>query len=114
MISPQRLAQRLPHRRPMLRTNTRNRRILEYPPLEELHDVEGRANHAVVFAEADGAGHGDVGARHGGYDAVLAVDLVGGAGEDLARGFLAHHVFLARGGGELVGGVGLAIAELST
>jgi hypothetical protein len=43
---------------------------------------------------------------------VLAVDLVGGLGEEFARRFLAHHIFLAGGGGQLVCWVGLAEAEL--
>ena len=48
-------------------------------------------------------------------DAVFAVDLVRCAGEELARRFLAHHIFLAGGfRGDLVGGVGLAEAELES
>jgi hypothetical protein len=46
-------------------------------------------------------------------DTVLSIDLVGGAGEELARRFLAHNIFLTGGlGSDLVGGVGLTEAEL--
>lgn len=46
------------------------------------------------------------------YDAVFALDLVGCLGEESAGRLLAHDVFLAIGGGELVSWVGLTEAEL--
>lgn len=79
--------------------------VFEDAPVEELHDVEGGADDRVIFAEAVGSGHGDVGGGEGGDDAVLALDLVGGFGDELSGRLLAEDVAVARGGGELVGGV---------
>ena len=45
-------------------------------------------------------------------DAILSLDLMSSLGEQLARRFFSHDIFLAGAVGQLVGGVGLAIAEL--
>ncbi len=82
---------------PLLRGDTGDRRVLEDTTLEERHDVEGGADHGVVFAEAQCAGDRDVGLGHGGDDVVFAVDLVGGAGDDLAGRFLTPGGVLAGG-----------------
>lgn len=86
--------------------------VLEDAAVEELHDVEGRAEHGRVLAQAVGLGHGHVGRGKRVDDAVLALDLVGRLGHQPSWWLLAQHVALAVGGGQLVGWIGLAEAEL--
>lgn len=86
--------------------------VFEDPPADEGHDVEGRADDGHVLAEAVGSGHGDVGVLEGGDDAVFALDLVGGLGDELARWLLAQDVSRPVRRGELVCRIRLAEAEL--
>lgn len=88
-------------------------RVFEDAAVEEGHDVEGGAYDAVVFTETEGAWDGHVGLLEGVDDAVFAVDLMGGLGEELARRLLSHDIFGAIGGFEEVGWVALTVAELS-
>ena len=135
-MSPQclgRIVKGAVHLRPLLRRHPRDRRVLEYTSIEELHDVEVAAHHALILAECVGLGHGDVGLLEGVDDAVLAVDLVrslrapssacflhmNGVGnthfrQELARRLLPHDEFLAIPVRQLVCWVGLAVAELLT
>lgn len=80
--------------------------------VDEGHDVEGGAEDGGVLAEGVRAGDGDGGVLEGGDDAVLAFDFVRGLREEFAGGFFAQDVAGFVGGGELVGWVGLAEAEL--
>ena len=64
------------HLRSLLGRHPRDRWVLEYTSIEELHDVEVAAHHALILAECVGFGHGDIGLLEGVNDAVLAVDLV--------------------------------------
>lgn len=108
------------HSCPSLGVHARDAKVLKDSAVEELHDVKGRTDHGVVLAEAVGLGNGHAGARgagrvglaNGAHDAVLALDLVRGLGQELAGGLLAEHIAVAGGRGELVGGVGLTKAEL--
>lgn len=88
--------------------------VLEDAAVEELHDVEGGADDAVILAQAVGPRHRHVGmARQRGKDAILAVDLVRRLGQQLARRLLAQHEPRARRHrGKQVGRVGLAVAKL--
>ena len=86
--------------------------VLEDAAVEEGHDVKGGANDGLILAQAVGARHGHVGVGQGCQDAVLALDLVGGLGHQLAWRLLAENIFPAVGGCQLVGRVGLTKAEL--
>ena len=81
-------------------------RVGEYPPVEELHDVEWGADEVHVLAEDDGLRDGHLPVRGGRWvrvvlvqraeHNVLALDLVCGLGEELACGLLAEdEAFLA-------------------
>ena len=56
--------------------DVRNARVFENAAVEELHDVEWGADDVVIFAEAVGAGCGDVGGLEGVEDTVFAVHAV--------------------------------------
>lgn len=82
-MSPQclgRIVKGAVHLRPLLRRHPRDRRVLEYTSIEEFHNVEVAAHHALILAECVCFGHGDIGLLKGVDDAVLAVDLVRGLG----------------------------------
>lgn len=92
---------------------TRHGRILEDAPLQELHDVERSPDHGGILTETVRLGHGDIGRAEGLDDAVLTLDLVGRLREQLSWRLFPEDVALARRlGGEQVGWVGLAVAEL--
>ena len=92
--------------------HVRDHGVLEDAAVEELHDVEGRADDGVVLAQAVGLGHRHVRLGQGVDDAVLALDLVGRLGDEASRRLLAQHVALAVRRCQLVRRVGLAEAEL--
>jgi hypothetical protein len=71
------------HLRSFLRRHPRESRVLEDASVEELHDVEVAAHHALVLAESIGFGYGDIGLLEGVDDAVFAVDLVRGLGSSV-------------------------------
>lgn len=102
----------IPHLVARGRVHAGDGRVLDDAPVEELHDVEGRADDAVVLAQAVRFGHGHVRLLQRVDDAVLALDLVRRLGHQLAGGLLAHHEPLPRAVGELVGRIRLTKAEL--
>jgi hypothetical protein len=60
------------------RRDARHLHVGQDAPGQELHDVEGRADHGIVLAERVGLGHRHVGVVRQRLDhAVFAVDLVG-------------------------------------
>ena len=101
-----------PQERPLLGAHPGHGKVLKDAPVEELHDVEGRADDALVLAEAVRLGHGDAGALQRMQHPELALDLVRRLGDELARGLLAHDEALAIGGDDLVGRVRLAKTKL--
>src|SRR4030095_1429764 len=74
------------------------------------HQVEGVADHRLVFAEQIHAWHRHVGRREGSEPAVFAVDRVG-RGQELPRGLLPQHV-ASSPGRQKEGGVRLTSGEL--
>lgn len=108
----QRRANALPHFRALVRRNVRDGGVFKDAALQERHDVEGCADYVAVGAETHCARDGDVGGFHGVDDAVFAVHLMGGFGEEFAWWLFSHDEFLAIAGFEEVGWVGLAVAEL--
>ena len=86
--------------------------VFDDAAVEKLHDVEGRADHAVVFAEAVGFWDRHVCLFQSVDDSVLPLDFMRRLREELAWRLLAHDEFVAIVVGELVGGIGLAEAEL--
>ena len=79
---------------------------------QELHDVEGRADHRIVLAERVGLGHRHVGMVRQRLDhAILAIDLVRRR-QQLARRLLAQHVHAAAAVGDVEGRIALAALEL--
>ena len=96
----------------LLRPNLRHGRVGEYPAVQELHDIEGGADDTGVLAQAVRLGHRNVGLLQRVDDLVLALHLVGRLRQELSRGLLPQHETLSVDGGEEVGGVRLAKAEL--
>lgn len=84
----------------------------EYPPVQKLHDVERGPDHALVFAQAYGPWNRHVCLLQRMDDLVLSLDPMGRLGQQLARRFLAKHVFRSVSRGELVRRVALAKPEL--
>jgi len=79
---------------------------------QELHDVEGRADHRIVTAECVGLWYGDVGVIGQGLDhAVLAIDLVRRR-QQLAGRLLAQHVHAAAAVSHMKGWIALPALEL--
>ena len=71
-----------------LSTDARERRILEYAPIQKFHDIESSTNHSCVFAQAVCFRDRHICALQGVDDAELALDLVSCLGKQLARWFL--------------------------
>ena len=71
-----------------LNTDARERRILEYAPIQKFHDIESSTNHSRVFAQAVCFRDRHICALQGVDDAELALDLVSCFGKQLARWFL--------------------------
>lgn len=101
-----------PETRPLGGRDVGDREILEDAAVQELHDVEGRADDGVVLAEAVRPGHGHRRGAERGDHPVLALDLVRRLGEKLSRRLLAHHVPLPVRRRQLVRRVRLSEAEL--
>ena len=78
---------------------------------DHVHHVEHRAGDAIVLAKAVGLGDGETERIERRDDAILTINRVG-RGQQLARGFAAHDVFLGRRD-QLVSRIGLAALELS-
>lgn len=106
---PHRIAPHLPS---LFSTHALYGRILEESSIEEAHHIKGRANDAVIFAERVRLRYGDIGVLQGGNDFVFAIDAMCGLAQDGARGLLAKHISFAVGGGDEIGRVRLAKAEL--
>lgn len=66
-------------------------RIGEDPALNELHDIEGGADHGEIQAEAEDFRDRDLGALEGPEDPVLPLHIVGG-GTPLAGGGSSQHM----------------------
>ncbi len=92
------------------RRHIRQPAVPQHAAFDHVHDVEHRAQHAVVGAERIGARDGKAGGVKRGDDAKLAIDGVRGR-EQFAGGLLAQDVFFCRRD-ELVSGIGLAAAKL--
>ena len=90
----------------------RNTKVLEYPTVQKLHNIERRANYAIILAETIGLWNRYVCLLQGVYDAVFSLDSVGSFGQQLPWRLLAHDILDAVAVFELVGWVGLPIAEL--
>ena len=103
----------VPHLSSVLRAYIGNRRVFEDAAVEEGHDVECSADDRVIFAETEGLWYWNIGVLEGVEDAVLAIDLMGGFGQKLSRGLLAHDILLSIRRLQQVCWVALAIAELS-
>ena len=71
-----------------LNTDARERRILEYAPIQKFHDIESSTNYSCVFAQAVCLRDRYICALQGVDDAELALDLVSCLGKQLARWFL--------------------------
>ena len=89
----------------------RQQRVPQHPAVAILHDVEGRADHALVLAQGIGPRRRHVGLVEGGDDPELAVDGMGRR-QQLAGRLAPQHVATAGAIGQPVGRVGLAALEL--
>ena len=78
--------------------------------LDEVHDVERRAVHRLVGAQAEGRRHGHRRGPEGGDDLVLPAHVVGG-GQDVVQGRAAQDAGPAGGVGDLEGEVGVAAGD---
>src|SRR5437588_7503587 len=87
------------------------RLIPQHATLDEIHDVEGRAKHRLVLAQRVRPRHGKTGGVQRADDAVLAPDRMR-RGQQLAGGLAPQHEAPPVGGGDAVGGIGLAALEL--
>lgn len=88
----QRPRRSLPHLGPLFRRYARHARILDDPAIQELHNVERRPYDRVIFAQTERLWYGNGGWAQGGDDAVLALDFVGGFGEQFAGRLLSQYI----------------------
>lgn len=102
----------VPHFSPLCRRHAWDRRVTDDPPIEEFHDIKRRPYDTIIHTQAVHLRDHNVGVPQSVQDAVLTLDLVCRLRDQLSWWLLAHHIFAAGGGGNLVGGVGLAKAEL--
>nr|POF25990.1 putative methylmalonate-semialdehyde dehydrogenase [acylating], mitochondrial [Quercus suber] len=86
--------------------------VFEDAPIQEGHDVELGPDDGLIITHAEGTWDGHVRGFEGMDDAVFAVDLMGGLGEQFPRGLLAHDISVAVRRGQEIGGIALAVAEL--
>src|SRR5437660_957240 len=87
------------------------RLIPQHATLDEIHDVEGRAKHRLVLAQRVRPRHGKTGGVQRADDAVFALDRMR-RGQQLAGRLAPQHEAPPVGGGDAVGGIGLAALEL--
>ena len=93
----------VPHLSPLRGCHTGNCWVFDDAPVQELHNVEGRADDAVIFAQTVDLRDRDVGVLQRVQNPMLALDLVRRLGEQFSWWFLAHYILVACGGSELVG-----------
>ena len=96
MQARQTLVHRVIDRAPIFARKLGQRRVPEDAAVDERHEIEGRADHALVLAEREHAGGWIAHAFERLQHAELALDHVGHF-QELARRLAAQHVTAARG-----------------
>lgn len=91
------------HLPPFLWLNVRKRRILNYPPIQELHDIERGSDHSVVFTKAVGLRNRYVRLLKRMNDPILALDLVGCLGKEFSGRLFTENISVVVGVCDLVG-----------
>ena len=107
----QHVDERLVDQAALARRHAGNRGVGEDAPVHAVHDVEGRADDRVVFAQGERARHRVADLAQGRDDPVLPVDGMGGR-QELARGLPSEHV-LPAAGRQMIGRIRLAPPELA-
>lgn len=80
--------------------------------IKERHDVEGGANHIIIFAKTECIRDRYIGIPQTPNDFIFTLDFVCCLGEQLSGGLLPQDKLLTIGGRQLVGWIGLAESKL--
>jgi uncharacterized membrane protein len=95
-----------------IRCNARERRVFDYPPVQEFHNIERGFYHLWVLTQAVGLWDWNIGLLQGMNDPILPFDLVGCLGQQFSRRLLTYNISLIIGCGELISWIRLSEAEL--
>lgn len=95
-----------------IRSNARERRVFDYPAVQEFHNIEWGSYHLWILTQAVGLWDGNIGLLQGMDDPILPFDLVGCLGKQTPWRLLAYDISLTIGCRELISWIRLSEAEL--